>query len=190
MPKQFRNRVVEAMKAYGGIANVCQLLNTSNGQSIDWTYSDGTAEMGVMLGENEEAGEGDVTFEPVTIGAKKMTSKIIRVSNELLQDSGIDMNVYLSARIAQRLGRGEANQIVNGDGTGKNVKGLAKWVTKTTSAAAADAFTWEELLALKHSVDPAYRNSPKFRYVVYECRIRAENAAEAYQQSLNFLRQC
>lgn len=164
VPKQFRNRVVEAMEAYGGIANVCQLLNTSNGQSIDWTYSDGTAEMGVMLGENEEAGEGDVTFEPITIGAKKMTSKIIRVSNELLQDSGIDMNAYLSACIAQRLGRGEANQLVNGDGTGKNVKGLAKWVTKTISAAAADAFTWEELLALKHSVDPAYRNSPKFRY--------------------------
>ncbi|EPR9127140.1 phage major capsid protein, partial [Cronobacter sakazakii] len=136
----------------------------SNGQDIDWTYSDGTADMGVMLGENEEASEGDVTFEPITIGAKKMTSKIIRVSNELLLDSGIDMNGYLAARIAQRLGRGEAAQIVNGDGTGKNVKGLAKWVTKTTSAAAADAFTWEELLALKHSVDPAYRNSPKFRF--------------------------
>lgn len=27
-------------------------------------------------------------------------------------------------------------------------------------------------------------------YVVYECRIRAEDAAAAYQQSLNFLRQC
>lgn len=164
VPKQFRNRVVEAMKAYGGIANVCQLLNTSNGQSIDWTYSDGTADEGVMLGENEEAGESDVTFEPVTIGAKKMTSKIIRVSNELLSDSGIDMNAYLASRIAQRLGRGEAKQIVTGDGTGKNVKGLAKWVTKTTQAAAADAFTWEEMLALKHSVDPAYRNSPKFRF--------------------------
>ncbi|EOC1288917.1 phage major capsid protein [Cronobacter muytjensii] len=164
VPTQFRNRIVEAMKAYGGIANVCQLLNTSNGQSIDWAYSDGTTELGEMIGENEAAGEADVTFSPVTIGAKKMTSKIIRISNELLQDSGVDMNAYLAARIAQRLGRGEANQIVNGDGTGKNVKGLAKWVTNTTSAAAADAFTWEELLALKHSVDPAYRNSPKFRF--------------------------
>ncbi|MCI0195456.1 phage major capsid protein [Cronobacter sakazakii] len=86
VPKQFRNRVVEAMKAYGGIAGVCQILSTSNGQDIDWTYSDGTADMGVMLGENEEASEGDVTFEPITIGAKKMTSKIIRVSNELLSD--------------------------------------------------------------------------------------------------------
>ncbi|EGT4320320.1 phage major capsid protein [Cronobacter sakazakii] len=164
VPKQFRNRVVEAMKAYGGIAGVCQILSTSNGQDIDWTYSDGTADMGVMLGENEEASEGDVTFESITIGAKKMTSKIIRVSNELLLDSGIDMNGYLAARIAQRLGRGEAAQIVNGDGTGKNVKGLAKWVKKTMTAAAADAFTWEELLTLKHSVDPAYRNSPKFRF--------------------------
>lgn len=164
VPTQFRNRVVEAMQAYGGIANVCQLLNTSNGQSIDWTYTDGTKEIGEMIAENTQAGEADTSFEPVTIGAKKMTSKVIRVSNELLQDSGIDMNAYLASRIAQRIGRGEAAQIVNGDGTKNNVKGLAASITGTVAAAAADKFTWEEMLALKHSIDPAYRNSKKFRF--------------------------
>ncbi|CCJ75412.1 Sugar phosphate isomerases/epimerases family protein YcjR [Cronobacter muytjensii 530] len=27
-------------------------------------------------------------------------------------------------------------------------------------------------------------------YIVYECRIRADDPAQAYQQSLDFLRQC
>lgn len=163
VPRQFRNRVIEKMKAYGGIANVCQILSTANGQSIDWACSDGTAELGVMIGENEATDESDISFTAVSLGAKKMSSKIIRVSNELLQDSGVDMNAYLASRIAQRIGRGEASQIITGSGTGKNVKGLANWVTKTTAQAGA-SLTWEDLLALKHSIDPAYRNSPKFRF--------------------------
>jgi len=167
VPTQFRNRVVEAMKAYGGVASVCQLLNTSNGQPLEWIYTDSTEEIGEMIGENTAAGEEDTEFKPITLGAKKMTSKIIRVSSELLQDSGIDMNGYLAARIASRLGRGEAKAIVQGaknKDASVSVKGLNDWITKTTTAAAAKAFTWSEMLDLKHSVDPAYRNSPRFRF--------------------------
>jgi HK97 family phage major capsid protein len=75
---------------------------------MEWATADGTAEVGVLLGENEEAGEEDTEFG-MDLGAVKMTSKIIRVSNELLQDSAIDMEAYLSRRIAERIGRGEAN---------------------------------------------------------------------------------
>lgn len=176
VPTQFRNRVVEAMKAYGGIASVCQLLNTSNGQPLEWIYTDSTEEIGEMIGENTAAGEEDTEFQPITLGAKKMTSKIIRVSSELLQDSGIDMNGYLAARIASRLGRGEAKAIVQGaknKDASVSVKGLNDWITKTTTAAAAKAFTWEEMLALKHSIDPAYRNSPKFRYAFNDSTLLA-----------------
>ncbi len=36
VPTQFRNKIVEALKDYGGIASVAQILNTANGQEIDW----------------------------------------------------------------------------------------------------------------------------------------------------------
>ncbi|MFW4112707.1 phage major capsid protein, partial [Klebsiella pneumoniae] len=42
VPTQFRNKIVEALKDYGGIASVAQILNTANGQDIDWATSDGT----------------------------------------------------------------------------------------------------------------------------------------------------
>ncbi|RTY53645.1 phage major capsid protein [Pantoea sp. YU22] len=165
VPTQFRNRITDAMKLYGGIASVSQVLVTANGQPIEWAYSDGSAEEGALIGENEEAGEEDVSFTPVTLGAKKLTSKVIRVSNELLSDSGVDIEGYLAARIAKRIGRGEAKYLITGDGSNdKTPKGLATWVSKTTPTAKSTAFTVDEILALKHAVDPAYRNSPNFRF--------------------------
>lgn len=165
VPDTFLAKVVEQMKAYGGIAGVAQILTTSDGRTIDWATADGTAEVGVLLGENEEASEEDTEFGMGSLGALKMTSKIIRVSNELLQDSAIDMEAYLSRRIAERIGRGEARYLIQGTGAGtpKQPKGLAASVTGTTLTASATAVKWQEILALKHSIDPAYRRGPKFR---------------------------
>ncbi|KMV69815.1 phage capsid protein [bacteria symbiont BFo2 of Frankliniella occidentalis] len=166
VPTQMRNAIVEAMKAYGGIASVAQILSTANGQPIEWATSDGTTEEGELLGENTAASEEDVTFGTANLGAKKLSSKIIRVSNELLQDSGVDIEAFLAARIAQRIGRGEAKYLVQGTGTGtpQQPKGLVASVTGTVSSASATAFTWKEMNALKHAIDPAYRGGPQSRW--------------------------
>ncbi|MCV5738019.1 phage major capsid protein, partial [Escherichia coli] len=81
------NRVVESMAVYGGIANVCQVIPTQDGRAMPWAVSDGRTEIGEMLAENQEASKGDPNFGQVEIGAKKGSSKIVLVSNELLQDS-------------------------------------------------------------------------------------------------------
>lgn len=165
VPETFLAKVVEKMKSYGGIASVAQILTTSDGRTMEWATADGTSEVGVLLGENEEVGEEDTDFGMGSLGALKMTSKIIRVSNELLQDSAIDMEAYLARRIAERIGRGEARYLIQGTGAGtpKQPKGLAASVTGTTQTTAANAVKWQEILALKHSIDPAYRRGPKFR---------------------------
>lgn len=166
VPTQMRNTIIEAMKAYGGIASVSQVLVTSTGQDITWSTSDGTTEEGELLAENAAATEGDVTFGTATLGAKKLSSKIIRVSNELLQDSGVDIEAYLASRIAQRIGRGEAKYLVQGTGAGTPLqpKGLVASVTGTTSTGNAASFQWQEMNTLKHSLDPAYRGGPNFRW--------------------------
>lgn len=166
VPTQMLNKIVDAMKAYGGIASVAQILNTSNGQDITWSTSDGTSEEGELLAENSAASEGDVTFGTAVLGAKKLSSKIIRVSNELLQDSGVDIEAYLAGRIAQRIGRGEAKYLIQGTGAGTPTqpKGLAASVTNTVNTASATAFTWKEMNALRHEVDPAYRTAPQIRW--------------------------
>lgn len=174
VPTQMLNKIVEAMKAYGGIASVAQILNTSNGQDITWSTSDGTAEEGELLAENAAATEGDVTFGTATLGAKKLSSKIIRVSNELLQDSGVDIEAYLASRIAQRIGRGEAKYLVQGTGAGTPLqpKGLASSVTGTVATKATTGFTWDEMNSLKHAIDPAYRAGPNFRWAFNDSTLK------------------
>ena len=165
VPTTLLNKVFEKMKAYGGLASVSQLLLTDSGNVIEWATSDGTGEEGELIGESVQATEGDVTFGTASLGAHKLSSKIIRVPNELLADSGIDMEAYLAGRIASRLGRGEARYLVKGTGAGNPVQptGLdaATSVGKVTANAAA--LTWQEINALIHSIDPAYRAAPKFR---------------------------
>lgn len=165
VPTTLLNKVFEKMKAYGGIATVAQLLLTDGGNVIEWATSDGTDEEGELLGESQQGTEGDVTFGTGSLGAHKLSSKIIRVPNELLADSGIDMEAYLAARIASRLGRGEARYLVKGTGAGNPVQPLgldaATSVGKVTANAAA--LTWQEINGLIHSIDPSYRAAPKFR---------------------------
>ncbi|MCG6308986.1 phage major capsid protein [Vibrio alginolyticus] len=164
VPKAFVNRVVESMAVYGGIANVCQVINTQDGRAMPWAVSDGRTEIGEMLAENQEAGKGDPTFSQVEIGAKKGSSKIVLVSNELLQDSMIDIDAFVARRIGQRLGRLEAGQIITGDNTGNNLKGLNLQVQLKQEAAAVSGVSYADLINLKHKVDPAYRNSPNTRW--------------------------
>lgn len=157
VPTEFRNRVVEAMKAFGGVANISTVFETDSGNPITWATTDGTLDEGVMIGETEEGGDKDIDFGQIQIGAKKMTSKTIKISDELLQDSGVDIVGMIGRRIGSRLGRGEAKQLLNGDGQGNNIKGLLMQVKGGSNSAVVGSIGHSDLLRLKHSVDPAYR---------------------------------
>lgn len=165
VPTTFLARVHETMQDFGGIASVAQILNTESGNAIEWPVSDGTGDMGELLGENQQTGEEDVEFGMGSLGAHKLSSKVIRVSNELLQDSGISMESYLGGRIGNRLARAEAHYLVKGTGAGTPLqpKGLEASVTGTVNTAAATKVTWQEINGLVHAVDPAYRRAPGYR---------------------------
>lgn len=166
IPKEFRGLIVDKMRAYGGIANICQVLETDKGNVMEWVVTDGTNDLGDLLGENDDAGESDVSFSMGSLGAKKLTSKIIRVPNELLQDNSVNMEAYLAQRIASRIGRKEAQLIVQGTGVGSPIqnKGLVASTTLSQAAAANNGITAQDFLNLKHKVDPAYRMGARFAF--------------------------
>lgn len=162
VPDEFQSRVIEQMKAYGGVANNCNVLTTSDGRQFDWSTTDGTADIGDFIAEGTKAGQQDVDFGTVQVGAKKLTSKVILISNELLNDTGIAMDSLLTGRIASRIGRAEAKYIIQGNGTGLQNKGLESSVTNTTAIGTAAKVGWKDINALIHSIDPAYRNMSSF----------------------------
>ncbi len=169
VPKTFIARVQESLKAYGGIASVAQILVTDGGNTIEWPTSDGADDEGELIGENTDAGEKDIEFGIGSLGAHKLTSKVIRVSNELLADSGIDMEAYIAGRAGSRIGRARARLIVQGTGAAAGggapaqPKGLEASVSVGKTTADAAKLNWKEINGLIHSIDPAYRNAPSFR---------------------------
>lgn len=169
VPTTLQAKVIEALVTYGGIASVCQLLQTDNGAPIAWAVSNGGEEEGELIGENKAAGEKDVEFGTATLGSHTISSKIIRVSEQLLQDSGIDMDTFLTGRISKRVARTRNRLIVQGTGAAETAdapaqpKGLEVSVGRGAMTAKASTFTWQEMNSLIHSVDPAYRAAPGFR---------------------------
>lgn len=169
VPTTLQARVIESLNSYGGIASVCQLLNTDNGAPIGWAIGNGDDEEGELIGENKAATEKDANFGLGELGSYTISSKIIRVSEQLLQDSGIDMEGYLSNRIGKRTSRTRNRLLVQGTGAAATAeapaqpKGLEVSATVGKTTALATKFTWQEVNGLIHSVDPAYRAAPGFR---------------------------
>ena len=179
VPTTLQARVIESLASFGGIASVCQLLQTDNGAPIAWATSDGAEEEGELIGENKATGEKDVTFGMGTLGSYTISSKIIRVSEQLLQDSGIDMEAFLAGRIGKRVSRTRNRLIVQGTGAAETAeapaqpKGLEASTSQGFMTAKATSFTWQEVNGLIHSIDPAYRAAAKFRLAFNDKTLQA-----------------
>lgn len=156
-PDEFAGQIISAMAAYGGIRGAATVMSTETGNTLDIPTNDDTGNTGSILAENAQDGDQDLTFGNAQLGAYKYTSNIIRVPVELLQDSAFDLDAFISAAFAERLGRATAAHYAAGTGTAQP-QGLSAATSGKTAAAAA-AVTYNELLDLKHSVDPAYRGN-------------------------------
>lgn len=179
VPTTLQARVIESLASFGGIASVCQLLQTDNGAPIAWATSNGAEEEGELIGENRAATEKDVEFGMGTLGSYTISSKIIRVSEQLLQDSGIDMEAFLAGRIGKRVSRTRNRLIIQGTGAAETAdapaqpKGLEAATLQGAMTAKAGSFTWQEVNSLIHSIDPAYRTAAKFRLAFNDKTLQA-----------------
>ncbi|NNF65980.1 MAG: phage major capsid protein [Gammaproteobacteria bacterium] len=163
VPEGFVNSLREAMLAFSGIKQNASVITTSSGNDLPFPTVNDTGNSGALLAENTQDSEQDVTFGVTTLQAYKYTSKIVRVSVELMQDSAFDMNAYLAKALGERLGRINATHFATGTGSSQP-NGLITAATVGKTAASATAITYLELLDLKHSVDPAYRMGAKWGF--------------------------
>lgn len=172
--RTMENRVIESLAAFGGIASVCHLMETESGAPIDWSVANGESEEGELVGENAAASEADVVFAPGTLGAHLLSSKVIRVSETLLADTGVDLEGFLARRLASRLARIRARLIVQGTGTGTPAQpsGLVTAATSGKTTAGVGALTWKDVNGLIHSIDPAYRMAPGFRLAMNDATLQ------------------
>jgi HK97 family phage major capsid protein len=156
VPEGFVNNLEVALLEFGGMRRVAEVIRTDSGNDLPWPTTNDTGNSGALLAENTQVGEQDVAFGQMVLQAFKYTSKLVRVSTELLQDSAFNVGQILGSALGERIGRIHNTDFTTGDGSSKP-KGIVAAATVGKTAASATALTADEIIDLEHSVDPAYR---------------------------------
>lgn len=164
VPEGFRNVLIETMKEYGGLLNIANVISTSTGNNLPWPTSDETASVGSLLAENTQMSEQDVSFGQKSLGAYTYSSNMTKVSLQLLQDSAFSLDSWLPRKLGERIGRAVAAHLTTGTGSAQP-QGVTAAAAGTTGAVSATAvFTYDNLVDLEHSIDPAYRSGARFLF--------------------------
>ncbi|GLR55140.1 phage major capsid protein [Shinella yambaruensis] len=177
VPTELSNQIIKSMKAWGPMydEDICTVMTTSGGNPIDLPTIDDT---GVPVAKHTEGGAvtddggSDATFGKKTLNAFTYDTEWVKFSWELAQDSIFNFENLLGDLLGQRLGRRANTELTIGDGS-DDPNGIVTASSLGKTAAAAAAITWDEIIDLEHSVDPAYRSSPKARYMFNDATLAA-----------------
>lgn len=163
VPETFRNILIETMKVYGGLLGQVEVITTSTGADLRWPTNDDTGNEGEILAENQQVSEQDVTLGGKTLKAHIFSSKMIRVSRALLQDSAFDLDAWLPRKLGERIGRRAARAWATGTGVDEP-QGITvgSTVGKTGATGQTTSIIYNDLIDLEHSVDPAYRGQASY----------------------------
>ena len=170
VPDEYERTLVEALEEENVFRQMAKVIQTSSGdRKIPVVATKGTAS---WIDEEGAFPESDDSFGQVSIGAYKLGT-MIKVSEELLNDSVFDLQSYISREFARRIGAKEEEAFFTGDGKGKPLGVLAATGGAETgvTAASATAVTADELMDLYYSLKSPYRK--KSVWVLNDSTIKA-----------------
>jgi HK97 family phage major capsid protein len=184
VPVGFVNKIEEALKYYGDMWNQSEILDTATGQPLPYPTDNDTTVTGEIVGEGQQVSTADVSLGQIVFSAYKFSTKMVKVSIELLQDSAFDIEGFLQRKFATRLGRITNTKFTKGGGP-SNTAGsppvAAPEPTGIMTAAVSSGQTvigddnattpdptqqigYIDLVNLEHSVDPLYRRGAKYMF--------------------------
>lgn len=181
IPQGFLPEIDKALKAWGPMLDpgVTRQITTDTGNLMPWPTMNDTANEGEMIGENTQVGggnqdaSGDITLGQKTLTAYLFSSKAIQVPFNLLQDSAFDVeNDIINPAFGERIGRGVNRKLTTGTGSSQPM-GIVTAASAGITGASATAIAADELFDMAHAVDPAYRASPKFRWMFNDQTLKA-----------------
>jgi len=140
------------------IERVATVLRTVNGQPFNLPANDDTAVVAAILGEGTAESVSDMTFTNVKFEPYTYSSKIVKVSNQLIADNAFDLASFVGSQLANRLKRGINAHLTTGDASSKP-QGIVTGSALGKTAASATAVTISEVMDLFYSVDASYRNA-------------------------------
>ncbi|MCZ7413073.1 phage major capsid protein [Streptomyces sp. WMMC897] len=174
VPTSFYDRLVSHMIETSSILQAgATVLNTASGEVLQVPKTTAHSSAGIVS-EAATISESDPAFGQVALGAYKYGT-MIQISRELLTDTGVDLEGYLSMQAGRALGNAFGAHAISGDGSGKP-RGILTDATagatgptgvtggfgsQSTAGQGADL-----LIELFHSVIAPYRASSSCRWIM------------------------
>lgn len=160
VPDEFEQTLVQGLEEENVFRTLATIIQTSSGdRKIPVVATKGEAS---WVDEEGQIPESDDSFGQVAIAAYKVAT-MIKVSDELLNDSVFNMEAYISNEFSRRIGAKEEEAFLVGDGKGKptgifNSTGGASEVVTTATV----SITFDDVMDLFYSVKSPYRKKSTF----------------------------
>lgn len=177
VPVTLATFIDRAMKDWGPMydSDICTVLTTTGGGQMGIPTIDDTAKSAGAHTEGAaltDDGSEDVVFGKKVLDAYAYDTEFIKWSWELDMDGIFNMEVLLGGLIGERCGRIGNTKLTVGSGTNEP-NGIVTASGLGVTAASASAITFDEVIDLEHSVNQAYRRSPKARYMLSDTTFKA-----------------
>lgn len=137
-----------------------RVIQTDTGNPLPLPTTDDVSNTGALTAEGTASSATDVTFGQVILNSYTYRT-LIKASNELLRDTGIDIQAYLAQLMGDRIGRSESAAFATGTGSSQP-QGFVTGASAGITAASATAITINEVVGLINSLDAAYHPNAKF----------------------------
>lgn len=154
LPKRLEAKLVNAMNTLSVLRPLCTEVTTTGDRALPIVNGHGKA---AWVPEGHPIPMVKDAFGRVNLDSHKLAA-IIRVTNELLKDSAVDIEAYLAATFADRLSVSEEEAFIAGDGADKPL-GLIHQVQVGCTTESAGTVSIEDVLNLIFSVSEKYRKN-------------------------------
>lgn len=161
VPDEFEKQLIQKLQEANIMRSISHIIQTNNGEhKIPVVASEGTA---AWLDEEAAYTESNTQFSQVSLSAHKLGT-LIKVSEELLNDSAFDLMSYLSGEFGRRLGNAEEKAFLTGTGTNQptGILNDTNGASAGSTAAKADVLTFDDLIDLFYSLKTPYRQNAVF----------------------------
>jgi HK97 family phage major capsid protein len=174
----FYERLIQHLIVNSGVLQTNPtVLNTATGEAlqIPKTTAHSSAATILNVSSSNEAvalSENSPTFGQALLNSYKY-GFLMTISHELLNDTSVDLEGYLSMQAGRALGNGFGADLVKGSGTNAP-NGVATAVTSGVSFATGKKdITTDDLMDLFYSLIAPYRDSPSCHWLMHDTTVGA-----------------
>lgn len=158
VPDEFEHTLIQRLEEENFFRRIATVIQTNSGdRKIPIVASKGTAS---WIDEEGLYPESDDAFGQITLSAYKLGT-LIKVSEELLNDSAFNLENYIANEFGRRIGSKEEESFFIGDAVGKPTGILADTggAEIGVTAASSTAITADEIIDLYYSLRVPYRKN-------------------------------